>query len=70
MGWHLVGRAHVVGTDVVEPSAVPLVCVDVERYENHLTYLYVEALQTVGTEYGEDELTWILRVDGLYDELL
>ena len=61
--------SYVESSDAVEPTAVVFVCVYVERHRYFLTYTYVEALQSVGTEYAEHHLTGILVVR-LDDELL
>ena len=61
--------SYVESSDAVEPTAVVFVCVYVERHRYFLAYTYVEALQSVGTEYAEHHLAGILVVR-LDDELL
>ena len=56
-------------TDGVEPTALVLVCVDVETYAKLLACLYVEQLDFVSTEHIETATTRILFVS-FYDVIL
>jgi len=44
-------------TDVVEPTAIVFVCIDVKVDSQQFAYLYVECLQPVDSEDVEDQLT-------------
>ena len=44
------------GTNVVEPTAIVFVCIDVKVNSQQFAYLYVECLQPVNAENVEDEL--------------
>ena len=53
-------RNNIESTDLVEPTAVVLVGVDIERYGDILTHLNVELLDAVLTKHTEQTLAGIL----------
>ena len=47
---------HTESADVVEPTAIVFVCINVKVNGQQFTYLYVECLQSVDSENVEDQL--------------
>lgn len=57
-----INLAHIESTDIVEPTAVVFMGIDVKRYQNLLANLYVETGKTVCSKDFKDHLLGILLV--------
>ena len=51
---------HIVGTNIIKPTAVELVCINIEAHGDILTLLNIELLDTVFAKNTEHALTRIL----------
>jgi hypothetical protein len=60
---------HIEGTDIIEPTAIELMGIDIERNGDILTHLDIELLDAIFTENTEDTLLGILT-GNLYDIVL
>lgn len=64
-----VNTLDVPGTDAVEPTALILVSINIERNQEFLTTLNVELSQTVCSENIKAQFLWILLVGFNYERL-
>ena len=65
-----VNTLDVPGTDAVEPTALILVSINIERNQEFLTTLNVELSQTVSSENIKAQFLWILLVSCLFPPLV
>lgn len=58
--WSSLTTHHIVGTDLVKPTAIVLMGIDIELHGEVLTLLDIELLDTVLAKQTEDAFAWIL----------
>lgn len=61
------GSGHIAiylpSTNIIEPTAIEFVCIDIERHCHHLTSLDSKAGQTIGTEHVKHKFSGELFID-------